>query len=306
MRNLPHSRTLREALAADKLAVDHQGALGDFLTVWRLPWLEPLGYASCPAPQRRAVRALPAAEAWPEELRGLGVLRLTLKHREYGFVNDTQARLDVVATLPPSGWDAPHAREAALRGVEELGAARPEDWATAWRELFGGWRPGPSRRVLLVPGAGHRHKQWPLVKFFELARGLRDLGWEPALVLGPAELERGLLRCRPDHGLPVHAPGDHQALSALLLNSAGVAGNDCGPLHLAGMHGVPGAALFGPTPRRLWAPQGLRALAANLDCRPCTATTADLDCARPRCLENLDATSVLKLLVRELENARTP
>ncbi|MBG0775571.1 MAG: glycosyltransferase family 9 protein [Desulfovibrionaceae bacterium] len=200
--------------------------------------------------------------------------------------------------VPPR---VPH-REALARA----GVPWRDGWCAAWRRLHGGWsNKGAVDRVVLFAGAGHRAKQWPLVQFLELARRITAHGLEPVFALGPAELEHGM---RIEEFRTV-APQDFQELAALLRSARAVVGNDCGPLHLAGLTGVPTVALFGPTDPAQWAPafcpadgapqpdgaagnaareherpDGLTVLTADAACAPCTATTAGLDCPEPRCL----------------------
>jgi ADP-heptose:LPS heptosyltransferase len=56
---------------------------------------------------------------------------------------------------------------------------------------------------------------------------------------------------------------------ALLKTARAVVGADCGPMHLAGLLGTPGVALFGPTSARQWE---LTACASSA--RPCPARRA--------------------------------
>lgn len=164
--------------------------------------------------------------------------------------------------------------------------------------------PGMDRRLppaLLFPGAGHPAKAWPLVQYLELAQRLPELGLAPVFVLGPAEIERGM----DAGGYPRVHPGSLAALTGLLNRAALVVGNDSGPLHLSGMLGRPSVGLFGPSSRRQWGPPGVAALARDLPCRPCTRTTAGLDCPEPVCLAELDVETVLAAVRRVLARPET-
>ncbi|WP_035065459.1 glycosyltransferase family 9 protein [Nitratidesulfovibrio termitidis] len=161
------------------------------------------------------------------------------------------------------------------------------DWQDTWQTLFGGWEGADSRTVVLVPGAGHRSKQWPPRRFALVAGALFRAGYNPLYVLGPAELERGLERAdlmpegQPEaEEIPVVTPADHDALAHLLRRARLVIGNDSGPLHLAALHGVPVLSLFGPAPAGVWRPHGAAALVSPLECAPCSATLRTLGCDR--------------------------
>ncbi|MBX9604037.1 MAG: hypothetical protein K2X35_23730 [Bryobacteraceae bacterium] len=102
----------------------------------------------------------------------------------------------------------------------------------------------PSGRFVLgCPLAGWTSKQWPLDRWSELARTLRDSLGIPLVVNGPPEAES---RLRPVDGAVVHLSG----LAGLLHASrqaCAVVGVDSGPLHIAAALSKPGVAIFGPT-----------------------------------------------------------
>jgi len=98
-------------------------------------------------------------------------------------------------------------------------------------------------------------------------------------------------------------PSSLSALQEALVRARLVVGNDCGPMHLAGMLGLPGLVLFGPTSARQWGPVGLDTLSLDIPCRPCTQTTADLDCDNPVCLLELGLEAVRDALARVIEES---
>ena len=70
-------------------------------------------------------------------------------------------------------------------------------------------------------------------------------------------------------------------------------------MHVAGLFGVPGVSIFGPTPSTIfgYAHLGHRVLTADLPCVPCNAPTCRLlpDGGRetvPPCLEAIDVSRV--------------
>jgi ADP-heptose:LPS heptosyltransferase len=105
-------------------------------------------------------------------------------------------------------------------------------------------QPG-ARYVGLAPGAGGKHKCWPLENFVTTARSLSQSGRIPVFILGPEEAEMA-------EPLAMGAPPVLTiALAARL--SAGVA-NDSGGGHMLAAAGAPLVSLFGPTDPGKFAP----------------------------------------------------
>ncbi|KAF0233905.1 MAG: glycosyl transferase family [Desulfovibrionaceae bacterium] len=304
----------------------------------RLQWLEPLGFSPCPAALRKVLDRLHGADAWPQELEGSLTLWFVLDRvpevpesacchflkalptQESGAADGQEPRdlhpgistrqgMDTSLARITRGNDrepyravpffgvpgkSRHVRDEYARGLANLGIPAVSGWLGEFRRLFAAQRK-PGRQVLLFPGAGHPGKQWPLVQYFRLADMIRTKGLEPLFVLGPAELERGLI----PEGLPFIAPDNMHALSSLILTAKAVVGADTGPMHLAGMLGVPGVSLFGPTDSSVWGPVGMREVNLGLDCSPCTTTCADLVCPEQRCMRDIPAERVMM----ELEEA---
>jgi heptosyltransferase-1 len=101
--------------------------------------------------------------------------------------------------------------------------------------------PGPF--VLACPLAGWASKQWPLERYAELAKQLRDSMGMTLVLNGPPE-SAGLLAKLP--GTFVHLSGLPGLIDATR-RAAAVVGVDSGPLHLAAALGRAGVAVFGPT-----------------------------------------------------------
>jgi ADP-heptose:LPS heptosyltransferase len=295
----------------DKIVLEHNGALGDFLLTWpaalalkeafpKVPayfsgktvharWLEPIGYAACPPDLRRELDGLYAAAIWPESLARTLVVRPGLFSRPDVPKSDN---FRFLAGVRPGRFDPPTSlfREA----LSEIGIPWREDWLTVFRDRFGRNDPD-GRTVLFFPGAGHRFKIWPLSKFLGLADLLEDQGFSPAFVLGPAEIEAGVAA----PGRREHRPASMEELEGLLLTAHAAVGNDTGPMHLAGMLGVPGLAIFGPTSPRQWGPI-LATISGNCLRAPCAQVTAgDFPgaCPAPDCLTGLGVQDVLGALL---------
>lgn len=304
----------------DKVVLEHAGALGDFLLAWpfflslarhfreipilravppaHAPFLAPWA-APCPPPIRRALDARFAGEAWPPALDRTLVARPGLGTRPP--VADSPW-FWFVPGLAPGRDDSPAERY--RQALDARGIAFAADFAGVFRQHFGGHAP-QGDTVLLFPGAGHADKAWPLDRFERLAALLRERGLRPVYVVGPVERDRGIVPRRGE----VLEPESLEALSAALCAARFVIGPDSGPLHLAGLHGVPGLALFGPTSPRQWGPLGLDVVTAGLACAPCTAVTSGAfapGCARPLpCLAGITAEAVLARL-RQLDLVSGP
>lgn len=300
----------------DKIVLEHAGALGDFLLAWptlaavarhfaarpvhfavrpaHAHWLAPLA-TPCPPGLRRALDARYGAAAWPRELEGVLVVRPGLAKRPEIPASPFFWFLRGLREGNPASPRELYRDALAARGIPAL-----DDPEGLFRRHFGGHDPRGGA-ALLFAGAGHKDKAWPLASLEALARGLEKRGVAPVFVLGPAELERGV---RPGVGR-VLRPASLAELSEAIRAARFVVGPDCGPMHLAGLHGVPGLALFGPTAPRQWAPPGLTVLTAALPCAPCVAMTAGdfaPGCPRPLpCLAGIEVGTVLDRLAPWLD-----
>ena len=105
----------------------------------------------------------------------------------------------------------------------------------------------PQPFVLLNPGAGWGAKRWPIDRYAQVARALRQCGYSIVVNEGPAErhLVEGLRVSTGEFILPVRAALTE--LIAITRRAALVIAGDTGPLHLASALGRPVVAIFGPT-----------------------------------------------------------
>jgi ADP-heptose:LPS heptosyltransferase len=296
----------------DKIVLEHAGALGDFFLAWpaflsvvrHVPdvaafaavrpslagYLAPLA-APCPPDLRRSLDARFTASVWPEALAKTLVVRPGLAVRPDLPPSD---RFLFLPGVVPGCLDNPRAHY--RKALETHGIPWAEDWREAFQAFFGGHAP-TTEDVLLFPGAGHPDKCWPLDRLAVLGQGLVERGLHPVYVLGPAEQERGLAPA----GSGIIMPETVEELSRALRAARAVVGPDCGPLHLAGLHGVPGVAIFGPTSPRQWGPVGLDVVTAGMACAPCAAVTSGnfaAACPRPLpCLTGVGPEVVLERLM---------
>lgn len=156
--------------------------------------------------------------------------------RECGIA-DVQA----YAGLPPADW----ARHASAYYAECLGL---EDSGPP-RLVFSGEGDGPEPDVVIQPGSGGLHKNWPLENFRIVAEELARRGRGVVWCTGPAEEE--MPRLEPALP-PMRLPELARALSRARL----YIGNDSGITHLAAACGCRTVAVFGPTEPAVWAPRG--------------------------------------------------
>ncbi len=114
------------------------------------------------------------------------------------------------------------------------------------------------RRVVLVfPGSGSPHKNWPAESFAALASALPQ-PMRALVVLGPAEgaIEAVLIPLLAARGIAWLRDQPLSTLSGLARLAADFVGNDSGVSHLAAAAGAPGVAIFGPTDPDRWRPLG--------------------------------------------------
>ncbi|MDO8606805.1 MAG: glycosyltransferase family 9 protein [Phaeospirillum sp.] len=121
--------------------------------------------------------------------------------------------------------------------------------------------PGPDY-VGLAPGAGGKHKCWPLERFCALAATISAKGMTPVFLLGPAETEwmTAIRAEHPDALLPLQQVERPSAMLTIALGRrmrAAIA-NDSGTGHMLAAAGIPLVSLFGPTPPDKFAPSASR------------------------------------------------
>lgn len=101
--------------------------------------------------------------------------------------------------------------------------------------------------VLLIPGgSAHRlDKRWPGGRYAQLARRLRDTGYEVVIVGGPQEKPVAEEIARTGRGIrDMTGKTDFLQLARLASRAALAIGNDTGPTHLIAAAGAPTLVLF--------------------------------------------------------------
>ena len=187
------------------------------------------------------------------------------------FARRIEAASGGTVSVHPSRGMRPgeHAAQYFARCLEvEVGSPRlvPPTAAVGWAADF--WSDhGLAERTLVVhPGSGSRAKNW--VGMAEIAAAWRrEMDGHVVLLRGPAE---------DGHNADV----SHDVLlrnaslarvAAVLQRACRYLGNDSGISHLAGLIGVPGVVVFGPTDPATWRPlgQALQILTAPNPCHAC-------------------------------------
>ena len=250
------------------------GALGDVLLTRRLSYsLSLAGFRTTLfAPRRHA--SLLEADPWIESV--LDSESPAFAGAFEGSAHDGMGRFDLAVVLSRSGGLIRFAGSVSDRLLEvspepdSRGLPIAEQWARAIepeKNAFTGDLPDlptDAARVfqrgatLLHPGSGSPRKNWPLEKFVELSRALREKGHAVRWLLGPAEAG-------------VDLPPGETALSnfelpdlAATLHAARVfIGNDSGVSHLSAAVGTSTTVLFGPTSADAWRPDGPRVRAID-------------------------------------------
>jgi heptosyltransferase-3 len=148
--------------------------------------------------------------------------------------------------------------------------------------------------LAMAPGSGSSAKNWPLSRYYEVARAL---AWEAGLkvvwLAGPAEEPllpyiQGLAAAQEQ---VVWANAPLERLARLLARTQVYLGGDSGITHLAAAAGARQVvALFGPTDPRVWAPWGEQV----------TVLTPSGGAGRGASLADLSAAAVLAEVRRNL------
>jgi ADP-heptose:LPS heptosyltransferase len=120
--------------------------------------------------------------------------------------------------------------------------------------------PHGPRYVGLAPGAGGKHKCWPLGNYLDLGIRLSAEGFTPVFLVGPAERdwEAGIRAALPNALLPLSDADGPPLTMALGTRLEAAIANDSGTGHMLAAAGVPLLSLFGPTAPEKFAPAARR------------------------------------------------
>ncbi|MFM8801334.1 MAG: glycosyltransferase family 9 protein [Tagaea sp.] len=225
--------------------------------------------------------------------RWTDIFARALPGRDFDLVIDTQRRLStslavrrvrhrafvsgaagwVLSAAKPRSTAKPRALNAQLAQLIDAaggdpaiavpGLALPASIRTDARALL----PDGPTYVALSPGAGGRHKCWPLENYLELGRALSAQGRTPVYLLGPGEAE-WIAPCGavPGAVLPLRDAVQRgidpsPALTIALAQFCGAAvANDSGGGHMLAAGDTALVSLFGPTDPAKFAPAARRSV----------------------------------------------
>lgn len=257
----------------------------------RITWLAGTGKTVYAGPLKPLVAGL-IDEVIEDVGIGRGVvelLRRPLPDRQFDLVIDTQRRILTtlilrriahrrflspaadyrLSDIKPDGRDKkPPALIHQLLDLVELASRRPTEPHEApplpaeWRDRARALLPDGPAYIGLAPGAGGRHKCWPLENFAAIARVELQRQRVPVFILGPGESDWvGTLQAGvPDAKFPLQDAGSSDPLLTLALAErlAVAVANDSGGGHLLAAGGVPLISLFGPSSPAKFAPLARR------------------------------------------------
>ncbi len=158
------------------------------------------------------------------------------------------------------------------------------------------WKGAQSKKIALAPGgaknllADDPLRRWPLSHYRKLAERCLEQGWEVEIFGSDSDL----WVLEAFQGLNVQSQlGKLKLLEFIdcLAERAVLITHDSGPLHLAGLAGIPVIGLFGPVPAQSRFPlnnpgQALE-LPTPLPCQPCYDGKKYADCTDNQCLKQL-------------------
>ncbi len=119
--------------------------------------------------------------------------------------------------------------------------------------------PAATKPIIVVhPGSGSRHKNWPAELFAQTVRLFRRSGFAVILLQGEADVKAvgEVLAHLEGSEAPVLSDASLIQVAGVIACSRLVVGNDSGISHLAAAIGTPLVCLFGPTNPTVWRPQG--------------------------------------------------
>jgi len=116
--------------------------------------------------------------------------------------------------------------------------------------------PEGPRYIGLAPGAGGKHKCWPLGNYLDVGVKLTEEGYTPVFLIGPAERdwETGIRAALPNAILPLTDSDGPPLTMALGTRLLAAIANDSGTGHMLAAAGVSLLSLFGPTAPEKFAP----------------------------------------------------
>ncbi|MBX9742780.1 MAG: lipopolysaccharide heptosyltransferase II [Chthoniobacterales bacterium] len=155
-------------------------------------------------------------------------------------------------------------------------------------------------RVGLCPGAEYGPaKRWPLERFREVMKQLRDIHWVLLGTAAEAPLGEKLLEGFSENVENKIGKTSLAELIAVIQSLDLLLTNDTGTMHLAALFNIPTVALFGSTDPSLTGPQGPghRILRHQVECSPCFLRKCPIDF---RCMHGISPEEVAQVLREQL------
>ncbi|MBV6459352.1 MAG: hypothetical protein HONBIEJF_02498 [Fimbriimonadaceae bacterium] len=143
-----------------------------------------------------------------------------------------------------------------------------------------GWS-GNTPLIGLHPGASLPEKRWAIEKFAAVAGGARSQGWQPVIVGGPDDRERGLeIRSLHPEAIDLTGKTTILELAAVCRRLKALVTNDTGALHVAASQGTRCIALYGPTDPVAFSPWGVghSVVVGKCACRPKSEASCNAGC----------------------------
>jgi heptosyltransferase I len=131
--------------------------------------------------------------------------------------------------------------------------------------------------VLLNPGAGWVSKQWPAVRYGQLAKNLGEVGFKSLINVGPGEQDLARAVQAASEGTAEALECSIPQLIAFTRRASLFVGGDTGPIHLAAALRIPVVAIFGPTDPVRNGPYGTRSVVLQSPSNPPHRNRAILD-----------------------------
>lgn len=190
---------------------------------------------------------------------------LILRRVRHGVFVSAAAGFLLSSARPGRGYRRPAAMVgqlldlAALAAGHAVTAAAPLAVDDATRAEAVRLLPAGADYVGFAPGAGGRHKCWPLDRFLAVAAAQVRAGRVPVFLLGPAEAEwaDAIIAAVPGAVLPLQRAAvavTPMLTIALAARMKAAVANDSGTGHMLAAADIPLLSLFGPTPAAKFAP----------------------------------------------------
>lgn len=185
---------------------------------------------------------------------------------------------------------SPAARAGAARALQAAGLADGESYA------------------VIAPGSNWETKNWPAIRFGQVAAGLRKRHNLRAVVVGTggqASMAAEILTQEPA-AIDLCGKSSLAELVAVIAGARIVVANDSGPMHIADALDMPLVGVFGPTRPEIVGPfrrtDGV--IRANLPCLGCGIKRLSRCPLAHRCMNSLGADEVLEVVAMQLQRPR--